>query len=248
MNLELLSKIGLSENEIKVYISLLKLGRTTSTPIVKESKVSNSKVYQTLEKLIRKGLVSYVVKNNRKNFQAAEPKRLLFLLQEKKETISKQEDELNKFLPEIKKLINLKNKNQETTIFEGLEGLESAIDELLEALKEKETCYLLLTNNYLGNKAFMSFLDKFHKKRMAAKINIKILTGKQSGKLLRQRKKFKGESIKFSDQKIPVETFIYKGVVMFLNWDNSSAFVIRSQSNFEHYKKFFEDIWKKAKK
>ena len=60
MQLEELEQIGLTKGEIKVYVALLELGESTKTPIARKSEVSPGKVYDVLERLLRKGLVSTI--------------------------------------------------------------------------------------------------------------------------------------------------------------------------------------------
>ena len=62
MNAKILENIGLTDGEIKVYLALIKLGSSTSGPITDKSGVSRSKIYNILERLIQKGLVSYTIK------------------------------------------------------------------------------------------------------------------------------------------------------------------------------------------
>ena len=77
MEFELLKEIGLTDSEIKVYVALLEIGSSSKGPIVDKSGVASSKIYELLEKLMQKGLVSQVIKSNVKYFEAAPPKRLL---------------------------------------------------------------------------------------------------------------------------------------------------------------------------
>jgi len=55
-----LIQLGLTNGEARIYLSLLKLGSSKVGSIVKDSRVSYSKVCDVLERLITKGLVSYV--------------------------------------------------------------------------------------------------------------------------------------------------------------------------------------------
>ena len=80
MEEEIFRDIGFSEREIKVYLALLGIGQTTVGPIAAETRLQHSKVYQTLEKLIDRGLVSYVIKSKTKYFQAHNPKQILNIL------------------------------------------------------------------------------------------------------------------------------------------------------------------------
>ena len=51
----LLRDIGLTDNEIKIYLTLLKLGISTSSKIVENANTSSGKIYETLNKLFNKG-------------------------------------------------------------------------------------------------------------------------------------------------------------------------------------------------
>ena len=66
MDTKILEEIGLTKTEIKIYITLLAQGQCTTTVIVREAGIHASKVYEYLDKLIAKGLVSYVIKSNKK--------------------------------------------------------------------------------------------------------------------------------------------------------------------------------------
>ena len=58
---DILKSIGLSEREIKVYLALLELGQTTVGPVATKTRIQHPKIYQTLEKLIDKGLVNFII-------------------------------------------------------------------------------------------------------------------------------------------------------------------------------------------
>ena len=79
----ILRELGFSEREIKIYLALLSLGQTTVGPIAAKTRMQHSKVYQTLEKLIDKGLVSFVIKSKTRHFEAQDPKHILGFIKEK---------------------------------------------------------------------------------------------------------------------------------------------------------------------
>ena len=92
MNKEIFKQIGFTDGETKVYLALLKLGSTTAGPLTHKSRVSRSKVYEILERLMEKGLVSFIIKEKTKYFQAAEPSKIQDYL-EKKEKEGRKEIE-----------------------------------------------------------------------------------------------------------------------------------------------------------
>ena len=109
---ELLKETGLTERESKVYLALLELGSTTTGPLVKKSKVPNSKIYEILESLHNKGLSSWIIKGKIKYFQGANPKKILTLFKEK-------EREIERLLPELEsKQLSAKEK-QSVEIYQG---------------------------------------------------------------------------------------------------------------------------------
>ena len=72
-----LANVGFTAGEEKVYIALLKIGSSTTGQIAKEAGVSRSKLYEILEKLVRKGMVSHYKQNNRSYFKSAPPERIM---------------------------------------------------------------------------------------------------------------------------------------------------------------------------
>ena len=71
--IEELNKIGLTSGEARVFVALSRLGETTVEPIIKESKAAQSKIYEILQRLIDKGLASYIIKEKTKHYQPAPP-------------------------------------------------------------------------------------------------------------------------------------------------------------------------------
>ena len=82
---KILREIGLSQNEARVYEALLQLGGASVQEIAIKSKVHRRNVYDSLSKLMEKGLASEAFVKGEKNFNAVNPKRLLGLLKEKEE-------------------------------------------------------------------------------------------------------------------------------------------------------------------
>ena len=73
---EELKEFGLSENEIKIYIDLLKTGTATANRLSKLSGVKRSTTYDNLNLLVNKGLVSSIIKEKVIYFEAIDPKKM----------------------------------------------------------------------------------------------------------------------------------------------------------------------------
>lgn len=105
MNFDILEEIGLSKREKDTYIALLELGQSHANEIVAKSNIPYSKIYEVLERLIKKGLVNSVVVDNRRQYSASDPNILMDYLKEK-------ENKLNSILPKLNILQNKIKENQ----------------------------------------------------------------------------------------------------------------------------------------
>ena len=141
MEAELLEEIGLTKAEIKVYLALLELGSSTTGPIVDKSRASSSKIYEILEKLMQKGLVSFVIKSGMKYFEAADPQRILEYVQEKQQSLTEQTKQIQKLLPELELKRKLSQYKSEATLFKGMKGLETAFRDIFQVMKKGDTVY-----------------------------------------------------------------------------------------------------------
>ena len=101
MDLELLKEIGLTEGEIKVYLALFTLGSTSTGPLIKEAKIHSSKVYPILDRLIDKGLVSFIKENKKTIYTANPPTTILSYLDKKKSDIEEQKESAKKLVKEL---------------------------------------------------------------------------------------------------------------------------------------------------
>ncbi len=97
----ILQRIGLTEGEIRVYTALLELGSSTTGKITKKSGISGSKVYEVLDRLGNKGLVTHVIINGVKHFEAANPERILDYLDEKEKQLEDEKKSIQKIIPEL---------------------------------------------------------------------------------------------------------------------------------------------------
>ena len=101
MEKEILKQIGLTDGEIEVYLCLLRIGPSLVSRITKETGLHRTHIYDTLEKLKEKGLVSTFIQSGKNYFKPAKPNKILQFLDEKKEkvhSILPQLEELNKLV------------------------------------------------------------------------------------------------------------------------------------------------------
>lgn len=129
MDLKLLENIGLTPKEVDVYLALINSGTTSIFNLMSKAKVSRKSIYEILQKLLDKGLVSYIIKDNKKQFTAVNPQRLVELVKEKEENIKA-------MLPELMKKYKETKTDTQVEVFLGTEGMKTITNNLLKTNTE----------------------------------------------------------------------------------------------------------------
>ncbi|MFQ5531484.1 MAG: TrmB family transcriptional regulator [Candidatus Nanoarchaeia archaeon] len=246
METKLLEELGLTKNEVKVYLALLELGTTSAGPLIKKTEMHRAAVYDLLEFLIDKGLVSFVIKANRKYFEAQDPSRLTEYLNEKKQELMRKEIELKQLIPLLREKRVLSHEEQEGTVFKGKKGLKSVFEDIL---KEKSSWFVFGATGQF-KELFPAYFIHFHKRRSKLNILLKIIFNENIRKTHRE-KELENYQIKYIPEShiTPSTTYVYGDKVAIILWSKEPmAFVMRSKQVAESYKTFFNLLWEIAKK
>lgn len=241
MNIEILKEIGLTETEVKIYINLLEIGPSLASIISKKANVERAVTYHILEKLIQKGIVSYVIKENRKYFNASEPEKLKDLLIEK-------EDLLNDLIPNLIKIRKPEEQPFSIEVFRGKEGFKTVMNDLI---KDKKPYYII---GYTGKGPEIAEYWYIHwnNRRVKNKIRRYILLKKGQEDLealkypLTEIKTLPSEIIQESKSSIII--YGEDKVLLFLPIEEFAGIRIKNKEIHESYKEYFNVLWKIAKK
>ncbi len=171
MLIDQLTELGLTQNEAKVYVTLLELGRTTTGSIIQKSCLYRVMVYDILDKLLEKGLVTYVIKKNIKHFQAENPDKILILLEEKQNIAKQLIPQLEKLKP---KITVDHNQHNGAFIYEGWKGIKAAQENYFKSMnktkKQHKGEYLMIGASRQLHKRLDAYFNYFHERRSKLKI------------------------------------------------------------------------------
>ena len=131
MHGELLQTLGLSLNEARIYEALVTYGGSGVSTISLRSKVHRRNAYDTLHRLIERGLVYEVFSTGETTYEAVDPGKLLEFIREK-------EMVLEQALPSLLSLHKQHRAPQRAYIYKGVEGMKNY---LRAALKAGEDIY-----------------------------------------------------------------------------------------------------------
>ena len=240
MDVTALEQLGLTKNQSLVYVSLLKLGSSSAQNIIKESGLHRSRVYDSLERLQELGLVSFVVKDFKKYFQAAKSEKLLDYLEEKKELV-------NQILPELKKLEGTKKEEINAYIYKGKEGIKTIHSEMLK--EGKEVCVLGAKGMIFTELPY--FIPNFERERIKKKIKFTLIYDKKEFKEFEKekikRKLFEGRVLPKGFESNAVVNIFGDKVAIALWKEYPNAFMIENKDVADSFRKWFMFIYNKSK-
>lgn len=243
---EKLIKLGLSKNEANIYLFLLKNPNITTGLIIKETGISNSRVYESLNSLISKGLVTYTIQKDGKYFNASPPEKFL----EKEEERKKQIEEL---VPELKKLKTEKEFRTNTAVFEGFEGFKTAFKKIIDDCPKEETIHILgFSEQPYATESLRIFLTNMNLKSAQKKHKLKILLDNSVKETLgKDREKEKNTEVKYMPKGYisPSAIDVFEDYVYIFLWEEKPfVFMIKNERIAGSFKQYFNFLWKIAKK
>ncbi len=240
-NIQNLIDLGLTLNEARIYYSLLKLKNGSIDEIAKRADIHRRNVYDTLERLQQKGLITQIISSKTLLFSAVDPEKLNEIVEEKQTS-------LNMILPGLDKLYKHNQPTQTTAVYKGVGGLKSYIRLMLKVNK---------TNYTIGGKG--SWFDP--------RITKFVISAEEKWREQKQQSydiydaeiekfpevlKYVGGKYKFLPKKYSTKSqidifgdyvAIYSGIGPKAFEDEISIFVLKDKEMAEDYRKWFQLLW-----
>lgn len=246
MELTELLKLGFNKNEAKVYLVLIKFGKSDAGQIIKETHFHKNIVYDNLEKLINRGLVSYILEGNKRIFQIVSSRSIVEYFEKEEEKAAENKKQAEAISLEINKISKQNRFSQEAEIYRGINGVRSFYNWALEKGKDFYVFGAPQSSvDIMGDVFWHNLEAKRHAKKMNAKMifNPSLRTW---GKIIRSKfteiRYFKG------DFEPLTETHIQEDFVAIIVWvAEPIVFLIKDKRVAGSYLRFFEDMWKQAK-
>ncbi len=239
MDTSVLEGIGLSKNEIKVFLNMLKLGETKAGAIISKTGLQSSAVYNAINSLIDKGLVSYIKKGEIKHYKAAAPEAIADYLDFKKE-------EYLEVLPELKKTIPGEIEGVE--FYKSIRGIKTLLAELIKDAKKGDTYRFFSIED---KEDYQLAVDKAYELQKNIRKEKGIKTKGLFSESTRQFASNKSITYKrYLDIPLPPNTQMLNDKIAIITWkgEQPSGILIRSKSIYDNYVTFFEHLWGKSKK
>jgi sugar-specific transcriptional regulator TrmB len=234
----LFEEIGLTKNESDVYLILLQTNEVLAAEIAAKTRISRPHVYDSLKRLIDKGMASYVVRNGKRHFRPTDPEKILQNMRETEDELERKQEVVRKALPELKALFRPLQDRPRVEVYDGYEGIKTILNDIISTGKE------LLAFNSLGEE-FLEYIPEHVIKRY-------LMERKKRGIRSRQfyaagARIYKHPMVTY--KRLPhgqdqVALFVYgNNVVLFVLVNEPLAIRIRSDKVAKLYRRQFETLW-----
>jgi sugar-specific transcriptional regulator TrmB len=120
---EALEGLGLTANEARLYLLLLKGGKAKATTLAAKSGMHRRVVYDTLAQLEKKGIVGQARVGGVLTFSPSPPSSLLSFLDEKR-------DSMEKILPSLSRVFEAESETS-VSVMHGVQGIKTIMEDIL---------------------------------------------------------------------------------------------------------------------
>jgi sugar-specific transcriptional regulator TrmB len=247
----LLFSLGFTTAEQKIYLAILGMNNTTTGEIIRKTGVARSKVYDLLERLEDKGLVTEIQQGKTRVFCAIDPERILTLIHDRQQQAKKDEEEFKSILPSLRSLQQHRVEEEFARMYIGFEGVESFFDSALRELTPKDEYLAFTFVDKNLRPALENTLRIFHRERSRKGIPARILCQATEKEVL-QKINFSSSrayELRSTTLQLPTGIAMFRHTVATMSWTKTPrVFSITCKENTDQYRLFFEDIWARAKK
>lgn len=238
---QILEDIGLTKNQVKIYLALSDAGPTRITSLAKAAGLHRINTYEAVNKLIKLGLVAASTRDNVKYLQTTEPSNLLNMLQQKEERVKR-------LIPELQlRFAMQQSEGTEAKVFYGVKAFQQALDNFL--LQSDEI--LVFGIPKVAPEKMKYFIENYHKRRIDAHITMKHIYNFQAF----ERVKYLNTMPYCQARYLPtqfdstVSTNICGSTVVFVGWNEPIWVVqITNKDIADSYKKYFYLLWESSEK
>lgn len=237
---EQLKEFGLTDNEVRIYLILLEHGPMNPYEIADKTGFHRGYIYDAMERMQEKGVISSILKDGKKHFQAAPPEGLLDLFRMKMEG-------LEKIIPDLKKLSFSGKEETRVEVYKSERCFRIILKDILATLKEGEEVLVYGVDDSKLIELEPIYLRQYFTACKKKGISERIIVADKSKTL----KEAIVTEYRFLPEKyMGSSAFEVYGnrVGIFLLTEPKYLILIESKEVADSYRKQFELLWKLAKK
>jgi sugar-specific transcriptional regulator TrmB len=161
---EKLLHVGLTSTEAKIYLMLIDISKAQAGVLSRRTGIHRRSIYDALDRLIEKGLVSYIIENDKRYYMPTDPSRI-------QDMIDQQHVDVSSIMPTLLAKFYEQKDKQQTFFYRGKEGIKTVFEDQIKVGKD---IYIIGASREV-EKHLKYYLPHYTKKRVKKKIRIHAL-------------------------------------------------------------------------
>lgn len=248
---ELLINLGLTDEESKLYLYLVKNGANTALKISRDLHLARTKVYRILDTLYGKRLVNQKLEGRGLKFETESFRNLDLLVKDQENKLNGLKNNLPILFEELNRISRTSSFSSKILYYEGVEGLKQVTWNSLKAQSELRIFEIATMSQFLD----FGFCEEVRQEFVNRKVHVRELCNQKKIAGWTNVTEFpkKYWQCRYLDPKklaMKFEILIYNEVVCFYNYENEHIFCaeIYDSRLAEMQKQMFDFLWDSARK
>jgi HTH-type transcriptional regulator, sugar sensing transcriptional regulator len=245
----ILSDLGLSNEEIKIYLVSLELGPQPASVLAKKAGLKRGQTYNKLSLLRQKGIMQEFIENKVSYFTSLPPNTLLSVVDRRREELDVQKQKLFGVIPFLEKIKNPLLIQPKVRFFQGVEGLKEIYEDTIRV--KNQSIYAFGDFNYFfpedQDEALNKWIWDYSNKRADRGITYVGIINKSNysdqayKKRVRQKRKLK----MLKDVYLPAEINVYGDkVAVSSTYKDMVGLIIEDAPIAETLRNLHQAVWK----
>lgn len=244
MDFEALKELGLSQGQIEVYAAVIECGIANISKIQEKTGIDRRNIYDILDKLIDKGMVSYAIENGKRTYQCTHPNKLLDEIKQKRIAL----ENLEKQVPQILSVFEQVKPEIRAETYRGYEAIKSMLEDILNY----KVSYWIGGNSEIEKTPLKRWFQHWMTKRVKKKHIMydlvdygTFLEGLPPNDITLHKKSYYKYCSLPKSLASPMVVIIYGNKVAQILWRKQNfAFVLESEDIRISFMKYFNYFWK----
>ncbi len=237
----LLTALGLSHIESKIYLALLRGHRSSIAGIAQDTDIHRPTIYRVIPRLIETGLVSEVKVGKRSLYIAENPAKLRTLAQ----TLTSQ---LEENLPDLERMYDGSQQRPFIRYYEGKKAIQNIYEDMIQRSKKGDSIYRYESPRDL--RIISKYYPKLYWQRSTGpqgEIEKYVITNEATRSKRQERiwRHTKAIPEQYDAFDYNITQLIYKDTVAFIDFDTETATLIQNKRFADFQLRIFKMLFKK---
>ena len=249
MELPDFGEFGMTGVESKIFNELIKLKSSKMGEIAKRTGLHRGTVYNALNSLIKKGIVSFIDEDKKRLYKITGQDIFEEIIEEKERGLLKEKDKIRNFFEYLKRN-NEPIKKEEVNVYYGVDAFKTLFLEIYKICKRNNIEYLFLgRGGEMQDAVGVAFYKYTQKLKNTMKVKCRVILDR--GTINLEYHNYVQGNIRYLTTKIksPVNFWIYEDTVLLILFGSNPliSIKIKSETLSNAFRNYFESLWKMAK-